>query len=173
MVDLVKSRLEKAASVQSEDKQGSRLDLEKMSEEVLVACQVRPLPEFPGRFVRGLDANKRVELPAGREIRTESTLNGFFLVIDDTKIECSSMEEALYLYWAASTGQSEAFITADVSKMSRAVDAVTEEYEERVKKIDKWLNKNILSLKDKKEIRARILQKLLKWRGPMVSGKSS
>jgi hypothetical protein len=161
VVDLVKSRVEKAKSVErKEHKKG--MDVEELAADVIREAELKPLPNFPDDYIRNLKISEIKNIPSGRNVKVETTLEGTWLNVDGEKVKCSSLEEAKYLYWSALTGKTEVPIPVDKEKMARIAQTFKEEYNQRIKVLDEWLEKNIPNLKDRKIIREKIIEKILR-----------
>jgi len=158
VIDLVKTRIEKAKSTKK--KKRETFDIESLAEDVLKEVGLTPLPEFPD-----LDATEIKEIkqiPQGTDIKIESTLFDVWLKIDGESIKCSDLDEANYLYWAAKRGKKEVPIPKNKETIRRIINMQEKAFKERMEKLDAWLEKNILNLKDRKQIKEIITRKILK-----------
>jgi len=123
---------------------------------------LNPLPNFPDDYLNNLKVEEIKNIPSGRNIKLENTLEGIWLNIDGEKVKCSTLDEAKYLYWCTLTGKTEIPILADAKKMLYIVETLEKEYKQRIKVLDKWLKENIPNLKDRDIIREKIIEKLLR-----------
>ena len=119
------------------------------------------LPRFPTEFIKGLEIERIVSLPEGRDIKLESTLEGIYLNISGEKIPCSSAEEANYLYWSAINGLRKVPIPKDREAVRKVVEEFEKLYHEQVSKLNEWLKANIPKAKERKAIRRKVIQFLL------------
>jgi len=138
------------------------IEVEELAEDVMREVELKPLPNFPDDYLSSLDVSETKRIPSGRNVKLETTLEGTWLNIDGERVKCSSFEEAKYLYWSALTGKTEAPIPADVKKMAYIAETFEKEYNQRIKVLEKWLEENIPNLKDRKAIREKIVEKMLR-----------
>lgn len=160
IVDLVKSRIEKGGAKRKKKVKG--LDIDKLAVDVIREIKISPLPNFPDDYLTGTDIERNIKLPSGRKIKIETELEGIWLNIDEQRIPCSTPEEARYLFWAALTGKRDAPIPRDESKITHITNVFMKEYNERVKKIQEWLEKNVPNKKDRQKILHKIIERLLR-----------
>jgi len=161
VIDLVKSRIEKAKSVERNEKKKG-INLEQLAEDIIKESKLKPLPNFPDDYLNDLEIAEIKNVPSGREVSIEYTLEGIWLNIDGERIKCSSVEEAKYLYWAALTGKTKVPIPSDTQKMIHITEIFTKEYNQRLEILEKWLKDNISNLKDREILREKIIEKLLR-----------
>jgi len=161
VIDLVKSRIEKAKSVERNEKKKG-INLEQLAEDIIKESKLKPLPNFPDDYLNDLEIAEIKNVPSGREVSREYTLEGIWLNIDGERIKCSSVEEANYLYWAALTGKTKVPIPFDTQKMIHITEIFTKEYNQRLEILEKWLKDNISNLKDREILREKIIEKLLR-----------
>jgi hypothetical protein len=115
VVSLVKSRIEKAKSVERK-KRKKGIDAEELTEDVFREAGLKPLPKFPDDYLSMLEVGEVKNIPSGRNVKVKVTLGGIWLTVDEEKVKCSSLEEAKYLYWSALTGKTEVPIPTDIEK---------------------------------------------------------
>jgi len=161
VIDLVKSRIEKAKSVKRNEKKKG-INLEQLAEDIIKEIKLKPLPNFPDDYLNDLEIAETRKVPSGRKVTMENTLEGIWLNIDEVRIKCSSINEAKYLGWAALTGKIEAPIPSDTKNMIHITQTFTKEYDQRLRILEKWLEENIPNLKDREILRQKIIEKLLR-----------
>jgi len=161
VIDLVKSRIEKAKTVERNEKKKG-INLEQLAEDIIKEINLKPLPNFPDDYLNDLEIAETKNLPSGRKVTIENTLEGIWLNIDEERIKCSSMEEAKYLRWVALTGKKEVPIPSDTQKMVHITQTFTKEYNQRLEALEKWLKENIPSANDRKILQEKIIEKLLR-----------
>ena len=161
VIDLVKTRIEKAKSVKRNEKKKG-INLEQLAEDIIKEINLKPLPNFPDDYLNDLEIAETKNLPSGRKVTIENTLEGTWLNIDEKRIKCSSMEEAKYLRWAALTGKTKVPIPSDTQKMVHITQTFTKEYNQRLEALEKWLKENIPSANDRKILQEKIIEKLLR-----------
>ena len=161
VIDLVKSRIEKAKSVKRNEKKKG-INLEQLAEDIIKEIKLKPLPNFPDDYLNDLEIAETRKVPSGRKVTMENTLEGIWLNIDEVRIKCSSINEAKYLRWAALTGKIEVPIPSDTKKMIHITQTFKKEYDQRVGIVEKWLKENISNIKDREILRQKIIEKLLR-----------
>jgi len=161
VIDLVKSRIEKAKSVKRNEKKKG-INLEQLAEDIIKETKLKPLPNFPDDYLNDLEITETKKVPSGRKVTIENTLEGIWLNIDGVRIKCSSINEAKYLRWAALIGKIEVPIPSDTKKVIHITQTFTKEYDQRVGIVEKWLKENIRNLKDREILRQKIIEKLLR-----------
>ncbi|PSN82198.1 hypothetical protein B9Q03_14475, partial [Candidatus Marsarchaeota G2 archaeon OSP_D] len=138
------------------------INLEQLAEDIIKEINLKPLPNFPDDYLNDLEIAETKNLPSGRKVTIENTLEGTWLNIDEKRIKCSSMEEAKYLRWAALTGKTKVPIPSDTQKMVHITQTFTKEYNQRLEALEKWLKENIPSANDRKILQEKIIEKLLR-----------
>ncbi|MEM3384542.1 MAG: N-6 DNA methylase, partial [Nitrososphaeria archaeon] len=161
VIDLVKSRVEKAKSVERKGNHGQS-EIEVLAEDVFREAELSPIPKFPESYIDLLDVKEVKRIPLGTKCEIKATLEGIWLNVDGEMIPCSSYEEAKFLYWAVQAGKEEVPIPSSKEKMAYAVNLFEKEFDERVKVLDSWLEKNIPNQKERKAIREKVIEKMLK-----------
>jgi len=161
VIDLAKSRIEKAKSVEGKEKKKG-INLDQLAEDIIKESKLKPLPNFPDDYLNDSKIAEIKNVPSGRKVTIEYTLEGIWLNIDGERIKCSSIEEAKYLYWAALTGKTKVPIPSDTQKMIHITEIFTKEYNQRLEILEKWLKDNISNLKDREILREKIIEKLLR-----------
>ncbi|MEM3872578.1 MAG: N-6 DNA methylase, partial [Nitrososphaeria archaeon] len=161
VVDLVKSRIERAESVKRKGKR-EKSEIEFLAEDVFRETGLSPLPKFPESYIDLLDVKEVKRLPLGTKCEIKTTLEGIWLNVDGEMIPCSSYEEAKFLYWAVQVGKEDVPIPSSKEKMAYAVNLFEKEFDERVKVLDSWLQQNIPNQKERKVIREKVIEKMLK-----------
>ncbi|MEM3872320.1 MAG: N-6 DNA methylase, partial [Nitrososphaeria archaeon] len=161
VVDLVKSRIERAESVKRKGKR-EKSEIEVLAEDVFRETGLSPLPKFPEVYIDLLDVKEVKRIPLGTKCEIKTTLEGIWLNVDGEMIPCSSYEEAKFLYWAVQAGKEEVPIPSSKEKMAYAVNLFEKEFDERVKVLDSWLQQNIPNQKERKAIREKVIEKMLK-----------
>lgn len=162
VVDLVRSRLERAKSVKKGKKKAAEAEIEELVDSVIKELGLEPLPDYPDAYLAGAPIAGYREIPTGRDVEVENTLAGIRLVVDGEKVECSSLEEAKYLKWAALVGKARVPMPRDANKMAEIAKAFEREYLKRVEALERWLNENIPNRKEREAIKYRVLEKLLR-----------
>ncbi|MBC7091639.1 MAG: hypothetical protein H5T50_07015, partial [Nitrososphaeria archaeon] len=139
-----------------------RHEIDVLAEDVLREAGLTPLPKFPESYIDMFEVKEVKKLPLGTKCEIKTNLEGVWLNVDGETIPCSSPEEAKFLYWSVLVGKEEVLLPSDKEKMAQAVNVFEKEFLERIKTLDEWLQKNIPSQKEKKVIREKVIEKLLK-----------
>jgi hypothetical protein len=160
----VKSRLERAKSVDKGKKKAAEVEIEELVDAAIKEIGLRPLPNYPDDYLAGVPIAGYRKIPTGRNVKIENTLVGIRLDVDGEKVECSSLEEAKYLKWAALVGKTQVPIPRDINKMAEIAKAFEKEYLEKVEALEKWLRENIPNQKERENIKYHVLERLLRGR---------
>jgi hypothetical protein len=134
VIDLVKSRVEKAKKVKG-------LDVEALVNDVI--SEVGRLKRFPEDFISLEGVNCReISIPKGRaEIGRD--LHGFYVEIDGEKIRCNSPYEARYIQYSSLNGKTVVRIPKDEPLILKAVTEYKPILEEAMKRISEYLESTI------------------------------
>ena len=121
VVDLVRSRLEKAGSVPRQAKRKG-VDIGALAEGILREIDTSELKKFPDDYI-GDEECREIEVPKGKP-EVGSDLHGFFVKIGDARIECGSQEEAKYIEFAVMNGNTR----IRIPKVERAIKKAVGSY---------------------------------------------
>ena len=130
VIKLVKDRIERAKSVKKRKKVSS-VDPEALAEGILREVDRSKLKKFPDAYLRDYEYEIR-KVPEGQP-KLGSDLRGFFVKIDDKRINCNSSEEAQWIYYAVLNGVT----SVKIPKNKKATKEILEKYTEILKKIRK------------------------------------
>ena len=168
VVDLVKSRIERARSVESKKKEGKREELEatvnlyvqefsRMHNEL-----VERFKSFPDAYL-GKDVKARViRVPAtSKAVACSNLVEGFYVDYGSGKVKCKSMNEAKYIALAILAGKTNILVPEDESTLASIVAKQEEVVRELASKIDEFLELNVTDKKLREKIKPLLLRKLL------------
>jgi len=168
VVDLVKSRIERARSVNSKKKESKREELDAM---VTLYVQefsrmhnelVKRFKSFPDAYL-GKDVKARViGVPAtSKAVACSNLVEGFYVDYGSGKVKCKSMNEAKYVALAILAGKTNILIPEDESTLASIVAKQEEVVRELASKIDEFLELNVTDKKLRENIKPLLLRKLL------------
>jgi tRNA1(Val) A37 N6-methylase TrmN6 len=161
VVDLVKSRLEKAKSVKKKSKK-SKLDLEVFAENILEDTRYKELRKFPNEYLGDVEVKEK-ELPEGNSAEIGNDLfNGLHVKVDGEIVKCSSMEEAKYIKYAILNGNKIVKIPERKEDIARIVKKYDDLVTEIQTKAEKILKEEIKDKKLKEKIEREIDRKIFR-----------
>jgi len=168
VVDLVKSRMERARSVESKKRERGEQELETM-----VTLYVQEFSRMHGELVKrfksfpdgylGKDVKTRIiRVPAtSKAVACNNLVEGFYVDYGSGKVKCKSMNEAKYVALAILAGKTNILIPEDESTLASIVAKQEEVVRELASKIDKFLELNVADKKLRERIKSLLLRKLL------------
>jgi len=159
VVDLVKSRLEKARSVPKQAKR-KRVDIVALAESILREIDTSDLKKFPEDYIEGEEC-REIEVPEGKP-EAGSDLHGFFVKIGDSRIECGSQAEAKYIEYAVMNGNARIRIPKDERAIKNAVECYGSAFNKLKKDVSIYTRKTIKNNKLREKVEAVVLRKITK-----------
>lgn len=161
VVDLVKSRIEKARSVKKRGKK-SKVDLGLFADNILEETRLKELKKFPDEYIGSVKTIEK-ELPEGNSAEIANDLfNGLHVKVDGEIVKCESIEEAKYIKYAILNGHK----TVSIPKRKEAMVRVVKEYDDLVtgikNKADKILREEVKDKKLREKIDREIDRKIFK-----------
>jgi len=159
VVDLVKSRLEKARSVPKQAKR-KRVDIGALAESILREIDTSDLKKFPDDYIEGEEC-REIEVPEGKP-EAGSDLHGFFVKIGDSRIECGSQVEAKYIEYAVMNGNARIRIPKDERAIKNAVECYNSAFNKLKKDVSIYTRKTIKNNKLREKVEAVVLRKITK-----------
>ena len=155
VVDLVKSRIEKAKSFGKRKKTKEGLDIELLTKTILERISKNNLAKFYKEKILSQQVYHRdLPRPSGA-IKIENTLLGWELVSGKEKIECLNETQARYLKVWLEAGLGKVAVPVEI----KYLDAVIDELESIMSHTKKVINEYLSSIFDRKT-RERILHKV-------------
>ena len=159
VVDLVRSRLEKAGSVPKQAKRKG-VDVGALAEGVLREIDISELKKFPDDYI-GDEECREIEVPKGKP-EVGSDLHGFFVKIGDARIECGSQEEAKYIEYAVMNGNARIRIPKDERIVKKAVEGYGSVYNKLKKDVSAYTRRTIQNNKLRERVEAAVWDKIAK-----------
>ena len=159
VIDLVKSRLEKARSVPKQAKR-KRVDIVALAESILREIDTSDLKKFPDDYIEGEEC-REIEVPEGKP-EAGSDLHGFFVKIGDARIECGSQAEAKYIEYAVMNGNARIRIPKDERAIKNAVECYGSAFNKLKKDVSIYTRKTIKNNKLREKVEAVVLRKITK-----------
>jgi len=157
VVDLVRSRLEKAGSVPKQAKRKG-VDVGALAEGVLREIDISELKKFPEDYI-GDEECREIEVPKGKP-EVGSDLHGFFVEIGDARIECGSQEEAKYIEFAIMNGNARIWIPKDERVIKKAVASYGEAYNKLKKDVLAYTKRTIQNSKLRDKVEAVVWERI-------------
>ncbi|PUA32398.1 MAG: hypothetical protein B7O98_07015 [Zestosphaera tikiterensis] len=160
VVDLVRSRLERAKSVQK--KKVKELNVDDLVDSVLKELEeVHGIKakEFPEEYI-GRCEYKVVEVPKGSEVEVGYDLRGPYVRIDNEKVRCSSIYEARFIGYAVLAGKTKIMVPKDENILKKAVEERRKFLEEARMKIEEFINETITDKKLREDVKFKAFKKL-------------
>lgn len=155
VIDLVKSRLDRAKSVSKRNKTKEGIDIDKLAQTAMKKIG----PETLGKFYKEKILSQKHYFkklpPKGKNIRIDQTLMEWLLISDKKHLVCTSEEQARYLRVWLEAGLEEAAVPNDDNYLK----LILSELEELFGSIKKTIDGYVYSIIDQKT-RQRVLQKL-------------
>jgi len=154
VIDLVKSRIERAMSVERRIKPGG-IDINSLVNSILEEIGGK-FKRFPDDYIAdsGFDVIHISKGPA----RAESNLQGFFVRFGDEEFRCRSAYEAKYIEYAAQSGYTSIKVPKDENTIKKAV----EEYDKSLREVRKIVNDYVESSVPDRKLRDKIKYEVLR-----------
>jgi len=168
VVDLVRSRKERARSVESKKKESRREELESMVD--LYAQEInRVHGELIGRFRSFPDAylGKYVKTRSisvqgtSKAVACSNLVDGYYVDYGTGKVKCKSMNEAKYVALAVLAGKTNILIPEDEPLLASTLEKQEEVVRELDAKINEYLELSVADKKLKEKMKPLLLRKLL------------
>jgi len=159
VVDLVRSRLEKARSVPKQAKRKG-VDIGALAEGVLREIDISELKKFPDDYI-GNEEWREIEVPKGKP-EVGSDLHGFFVETDDARIECGSQEEAKYIELAVMNGSARIRIPKDKRMVRKAVEDYGSAYNKLKGDVSAYMRRAIQNNRLREKVEAVVWERITK-----------
>jgi hypothetical protein len=161
VIDLVKSRIERAKSVQKRRKVGE-LDIDELVDSVLKDVErVHGIQakRFPEDYIGGCPY-RVVEVPRGSKVEASIDLEGPYVQIDGEKIKCNSIYEAKFIEYAVLAEKTRVTIPTDEDVLKRAVEERTKLLKDARARLEEFLNETIADRKLREKVRFEAFRRL-------------
>lgn len=157
VVDLVKSRIEKAQSVKKRERR-SNLNIEIFADNILEETQIKTLKKFPEDYLENVETVEK-QLPEGNSAEIGNDLyNGIHVKIGSDIIKCASFEEAKFIRYAVLSGKRVVKIPENKEDLARIIN----EYDNLVTEIKTEACKLLKEEVQDKKLREKILWEIEK-----------
>ena len=152
VVDLVKSRIERAESVKKRKKKVKGMDVNSLVQDIFDEVGKGRLTKFPDDYVEveGFEF-KEISVPEG-EAEVGQDLYGFYVKIDGKEIRCESPYEARYIQYAVLNGKT----TVKIFKDERLIREAVREYGSLLRQVKERINEYLESTIPDRKLRKRI-----------------
>jgi type I restriction-modification system DNA methylase subunit len=157
LVDLVKSRIEKAKSVRKQKKIGG-IDIDSLAESILDEVGERLKP-FPENFVDESAKRKRIVMPEGTA-EAGSDLFGDYVRVGSEEIRCRSIEEARFIQYAVMNGRRVFDMPLDKQILHNAVKRYGKILGDVKRTISKFAEGSVSGVKLRKRIKTELWRKV-------------
>jgi len=161
VVDLVRSRLERARSVQKKKK------VEGLNVDNLVDSVLKELEEIHGIKAKAFPEDyigeckcRIVEVPRGSKVESGNDLEGPYVQIDDEKIRCTSIYEAWFIEYAVLAGKTRIKIPEDEDILKKAVEERGRLLRDAKTKINEFIEEMIADRKLREKVRFEAFRRL-------------
>ena len=158
VIDLVKSRIERARSV-SKIKKVKGVNVGALADSILSELNTEKL-KFPDEYTEYTEY-KNIDIPEG-EPKIHSDLKGFFVQFDENKLRFKSKEEAKYIYYCALNGKTEVKIPKNKERIKRAVELYSNRYNQFKKDLEEALDSQISDRKIKEKIKVEVVKRVFR-----------
>ena len=171
VVDLVRSRIETAGSIEkTKKKTKKKMDVSRLAQEIANEIDISDLKRLPNDYEIKEEDSVLTELPRIDGIpKIKSTVNGFFLDFGIAEMKCQSMNEARYFYYACLCGNQKVLLPKDEKILRSLVFGFQEDVVKKIEERARNKVENYLVSEDKKEKLLKLIERNL-WR--MLSGNS-
>lgn len=166
IIDMVRSRLEKAKSVSKREKVKG-IDLDSLVESILNDIGNVEMGHFPEDYIDECDY-REITVPKG-QVEIGSDLNGFFVIVGGQEIRCDSSYLALYIQYAVMNGRTRIEIPIDNEVLRKTVEEYKPLIDETREKLVVFLESLIPDRKLRKRIYSIVWERILKGPHPAPS----
>jgi len=158
VIDLVKTRIEKAKSVKKRVGK-KKVDVEKIADAILKEVDINKLKKFPDEYlISNIEIEKIIKIPEG-EAKIGRDLFGYFAEIGKKKIKCNSKEEAEWIYYSTLFKNKEVKLPKDKLLMKDILENFKEVYSSLVNEIEGKLESYVPKSKLRERIKIIIEKK--------------
>jgi hypothetical protein len=162
VIDMVKSRIEKAKSTQKKKKAEEELNVDDLVASVLKDVErIHGIEakKFPDDYI-GKGPSKIIEVPKGSIVEAGFDLEGPYVQIDGEKIRCTSIYEAKYIKFAILAGKTRILIPEDEKMLKKAVKEREKLLKYARSKVEDFLDEAIVDKKLREKVRSKVFKKL-------------
>jgi len=160
LIDLVKSRIERAKSVKQR-KKVEELDIDRLVDSVLKDVEKIhgiEAKSFPEDYI-GRCPHRIIEVPKGSKVEAGFDLEGPYVQIDGEKIRCGSIYEARFIEYAVLAGKTRIPIPEDNNILEKAVEERGRLLRDARKAVEDFLNETIADKKLREKVRFEVFRR--------------
>jgi len=160
VIDLVKSRIERAKSVKKR-KKVEELDIVRLVDSVLKNVEKIhgiEAKSFPEDYI-GRCPHRIIEVPKGSKVEAGFDLEGPYVQIDGEKIRCGSIYEARFIEYAVLAGKTRIPIPEDNNILEKAVEERGRLLRDARKAVEDFLNETIADKKLREKVRFEVFRR--------------
>jgi hypothetical protein len=165
VIDLVKTRIERAKTVTRRKKKKS-VDIEALANSIVTRLNTK-IEKFPDAYLTDYKGlwSKEIKIPNGQPM-IGSDVNGFYVQVRGEEVYRSwNREEAKFVYFAALTGSNIVKIPSDKQVIALAVRSFEEKYKKLKEDVDELLSTLINDLKIRREVEEKVWKKIFQSSG--------
>jgi hypothetical protein len=160
VIDLVKTRIEKAKTVVRRKKKRG-VDVEALANGIITRLTTK-IERFPDAYLgeyKGLWL-KEIKIPAGQPI-FGSDINGFYVQVSDEVIYRSwNQDEAKFVYYAALTGSTTVKLPMDKHAIKLAIKSFENEYKKLREEVNDLLSSLVFDTKIRKNVEDKVWKQI-------------
>ena len=149
VIKLVKDRIERARNVEKRKKVDGA-DPEALAEGILREIDTSKLKKFPDDYLDDVEYEVK-KVPEG-EPKLGSDLKGFFVKVEDKRVNCSSSEEAQWIYYAILND----ITSLKIPKNKKVMKDTVKEYSSNYKKIQNEVKIKLESYIPDRKLREKV-----------------
>jgi len=156
IIDLVKTRIEKAKTV-TKRKKKKGVDVEALANRIVSRLTTK-IEKFPDAYLTGYKGlwSKEIKIPKGQPT-FGSDINGFYVQIEGKEVYRGwDHDEAKFIYFAALTGASSVKLPLDKNALIAALEAFEKDYRKLKEEVDTLLSTMISDVKVRKEVEDKV-----------------
>ena len=165
IIDLVKTRIEKAKTV-AKRKKKKGVDVEALANRIVSRLNTK-IEKFPDAYLTGYKGlwSKEIKIPKGQPI-FGSDINGFYVRIGVEEVYRGwDHDEAKFIYFAALTGASSVKLPLDKNALIAALEAFEKDYRKLKEEVNTLLSTLISDAKVRKEVEDKVWSLLFSRQG--------
>ena len=157
LVDLIRSRLERAKSVvRGKKKKG--IDIEAITRHILREIDTSLLKSFPNEYLKGINDYSTITIPRGKPELKSDLVSGYYVEIGSKKILCTSKAMAQYIWYGALLKRTELRIPNNI----KALEHIVKDFSRKFNEIESKIDETLQSLMQDKKIRERVKNEIWK-----------
>jgi len=156
VIDLVKTRIERARSVVKRKKKKG-VDIEALANGIVSRLNTK-IEKFPDAYISDYKGlwSKKIKIPKGQPT-FGSDINGFYVQIEGKEVYRGwDHDEAKFIYFAALTGASIVKLPLDKNALITALEAFEKNYRKLKEEVDTLLSTMISDVKVRKEVKDKV-----------------